>query len=185
MATRTRRSAEPKTAAAAPAPPAKKAPAARTSAPTKKVPQKKARVAARAALPQDRGALQRMLTGLGKIELTEIVAQLIGGWRRDLQTLIEASERSYAGLQSVVKRQTEQIAEAAGELRSVGQVMQMAGPAESARKLDALAAAALQLALNDVRELARLAASSQREAFDLVQQRVANNVDAVQRMLQR
>jgi hypothetical protein len=36
-----------------------------------------------------------------------------------------------------------------------------------------------------VRELAQLAASSQREAFDMVQQRVAENVDAVQRMLQR
>ena len=53
------------------------------------------------------------------------------------------------------------------------------------RNLDDLALASLKLALNDVRELADLAASSQREAFELVQQRVTENIDEVQRLLRK
>ena len=43
------------------------------------------------------------------------------------------------------------------------------GAKESVRNLDDLALASLKLALADIRELAALAATSQREAFDIVQ----------------
>jgi len=51
------------------------------------------------------------------------------------------------------------------------------------RHLDDLALATLELALADIRELAALAARSQREAFDIVHERVNVNIDEVQRML--
>jgi len=63
--------------------------------------------------------------------------------------------------------------EAVTELQTVGKVVATVGVAKSVRNLDDLALASLKLALNDVRELADLAANSQREAFELVRQRVA------------
>ena len=92
---------------------------------------------------------------------------------------------SYAGLQEIVRRQTAQIMEAVSELQTVGKVLTTVSPKESVRNLDDLALASLKLALADVRELADLAARSQREAFELVQQRVAEHIDEVQRLLQK
>ena len=54
-------------------------------------------------------------------------------------------------------------------MQGVGKVMSEVGAKESVRHLDDLALATLELALADVRELAALAARSQREAFDIVQ----------------
>jgi hypothetical protein len=141
------------------------------------------RRAAPAPAAGDERSLQDLLGRLGRLELAGLAGRLVEGWRKDLQALVAASQRSYAGLQEVVARQTAQISEAAGELRSVGMVMGVAGVTESARRLDDLALAALQLALNDIRELSDLAANSQREAYELVQRRVAENLDEVQRAL--
>jgi len=71
------------------------------------------------------------------------------------------------------------------ELQTVGKVMATVGAKESVRNLDDLALASLTLTLNDLRELADLAARSQREAFELMQQRVAENIDEVQQLLRK
>jgi len=63
--------------------------------------------------------------------------------------------------------------------------MGVAGASESVRRLDDLAVGALQLALNDIRELSDMAAKSQREAYELVQRRVAENLDEVQSALRK
>ena len=84
-----------------------------------------------------------------------------------------------------MSRQTAQIKEAAGELQSVGKLMTVIGPKESVRNLDELARAALELALTDIRELSALAASSQREAFEIVHGRVTKNIDEVQQLLRK
>jgi phasin family protein len=67
----------------------------------------------------------------------------------------------------------------------VGKVMTVIGPKESLRSLDDLAFASLELALADIRELAELAANSQREAFDIVKARVTANIDEVQQLLRK
>jgi len=141
--------------------------------------------AAKKSTPVEQASLQDLLARLSKLELAGLAGRLVDGWRKDLQALVSASQRSYAGLQEVVARQTAQIKDAAGELRSVGKVMAVAGTAESVRRLDDLAAAALQLALNDIRELSDMTAKSQREAYELVQRRVAENLDEVQRALRQ
>ena len=63
--------------------------------------------------------------------------------------------------------------------------MSVIGPKDSARHLDDLALASVELALADVRELAEAAANSQREAFDLVHRRVSANIEEVQRLLRK
>ncbi len=133
----------------------------------------------------DAASLRDLVSRLSKLEVAGLAGRLVQGWRKDLEAIIAANRRSYAGLQEVVRRQVAQIAEAAAELQTVGKVMATVGVTDSVRNLDDLALASLKLALNDVRELADLAASSQREAFELVQQRVTENIDEVQRLLRK
>ena len=124
-----------------------------------------------------------MPTRLAKLELAGLAGKLVRGWRADLAAIVEASGRSYAGLQAIVSRRTAQIREAVSELQSVGKVMTVIGPKDSVRNLDALARASLELALTDIRELAAMAANSQREAFEIVHRRVTKDIDEVQQLL--
>jgi hypothetical protein len=119
-----------------------------------------------AAATADDASLRDLVARLAKLELAGLAGKLVQGWRTDLEAVVQASRRSYAGLQEIVQRQTAQIK-------------------ESVRNLDNLALASLQLALTDIRELAALAATSQREAFDIVQQRVTANIDEVQQLLRK
>jgi phasin family protein len=128
-------------------------------------------------------SLSELLARLGKLELAGLAGRLVSGWRTDLQTLVEANRKSYAGLQDIVGRQMTQIRERVAEIQSVAKVVSVIGPKDSARHLDDLALAAVEQSLADVRELAKAAAQSQREAFDLVHQRVTANIDEVQRLL--
>lgn len=170
-------------------PPATKRPARKSATP---------RAAAKKASPAKRGArqsaalsaadaasLRALAKRLGRAELAGVAGRLIKGWREDLDAVMQASRKSYAGLQSLVARQTEQIKDAAAELQSVGKMMTVIGPQESLRNLDNLARAGLELALADMRELAALAATSQREAFEVVQNRITKNIDEVQQLLRK
>ena len=133
----------------------------------------------------DNDSLTELVARLGKLQLTGFAGKLVQGWRTDLESIMLASRKSYAGLEAIVSRQTAQIKEAIGEIQSVGLVVREVGVKASARNLDDLALASLELALADVRELAAMAAVSQREAFEIVQRRVTENVDEVQRLLRR
>jgi phasin family protein len=138
-----------------------------------------------AAAVADDASLRDLAARLGKLELAGLAGKLVQSWRKDLESISQASRKSYAGLQTIVSRQTTQIRDAVAEMRTVGKVMTVIGPKESVRSLDDLALASLELALADIRELADLAANSQREAFDIVQQRVSANIDEVQQLLRK
>jgi phasin family protein len=133
----------------------------------------------------DNASLVDLVARLGKLQLAGFAGKLVQGWRMDLESIMQASRTSYAGLEAIVSRQTAQIKEAIGEIQSVGMVVREVGVKTSARNLDDLALASLELALADVRELAAMAAQSQREAFEIVQRRVTENVDEVQRLLRK
>ena len=118
----------------------------------------------------DAASLRDLVARLGKLEVAGFAGRLVQGWRTDLEVIVAANRRSYAGLQEIVRRRTAQIREAVSELQTVGKVMAMVGAKESVRNLDDLALRQPEVALNDMRELADLAARSQREAFETVQQ---------------
>jgi phasin family protein len=144
----------------------------------------------RKALPKagdasDERSLRELAARLSKIELSGLAGWLVKGWREDLDAVAKAARSSYAGLQQVVERQAGMIKEAAAEWRTASAVMREIGPKRTVRHLDKLAMASLELALADVRELAALAARSQRDAYDIVTKRVNRNLDAVQRLLRK
>lgn len=165
-------------------------PAARTPAKTRKA----AATPRKARAPQppqaadtagEAASLSELLARLGKLELAGLAGRLVSGWRTDLQTIVEANRRSYGGLQDMVAAQMAQLKERIGEVQAVAKVMSVIGPKESARHVDDLALATVDLALADVRQLADAAAQSQREAFELVHRRVSANIEEVQRLLRK
>lgn len=135
------------------------------------------------------GNADRSLRGIAKtleqIKLSGLAGKLLQGWRKDLQAIVGSNQKSYRGLQTVVQHQTRQLKEAIGEWRTVAKVMTVAGPRESVRQLDELAMQSFKMALANIRELAELAARSQAESFDVVRQRILDNIDDVNQLLRR
>ncbi|SEK11714.1 MULTISPECIES: TIGR01841 family phasin [unclassified Variovorax] len=129
--------------------------------------------------------LKGMADRLQNLNLTGGAGKLLDSGRKDLQALMQANEKSYQGLQAVVQRQTEMIKTAIGEWQTAAKGMPGKDPKENLAKLDELGRQSFQRAVDDIKELANLAAKSQADAFDVVRQRIQANVDEVTKMLQR
>ena len=129
--------------------------------------------------------LKGMAERLQNLDLTGSAGKVIDSSRKDLQALIQANEKSYKGLQTVVQRQTEMIKSAIGEWQSAAKGMPGKDAKENLAKLDELGRASFQRAVDDMKELATLAAQSQKDAFEVVRERIQANVDEVTKLLQR
>ena len=129
--------------------------------------------------------LKGMADRLQNLNLTSGAGKLLEGGRKDLEALMQANEKSYQGLQTVVQRQTEMIKSAIGEWQTAAKEMPGKDAKANLAKLDELGRQSFQRAIDDIKELANLAAKSQADAFDVVRQRIQANVDEVTKLLQR
>jgi len=119
------------------------------------------------------------------LNLTGTAAALLENGRKDIEALVEANKRSYQGLQTVVQRQTEMLRNSVTEWQEAMKGLPGQDMSANLSKLDELGKAAFQQALNDIRELADVAAKSQAEAFEIVRKRVSDNVEQVTQLLQQ
>lgn len=126
------------------------------------------------------GAAERIQS----LNLTGTAASMMESGRKDIEALMAANRRSFEDLQAVVQRQTQGLRQSINEWQSA--VAKMPGQDISANlgKLDEMGRAAFQQALDDIRELAEVAAKSQTEAFNIVRQRISENVDQAAQLLQ-
>lgn len=129
--------------------------------------------------------LKAMADRLQDLDLASGAGKVLENGRKDLQALMEANEKSFQGLQSVVQRQTEMIKQAIGEWQTAAKGMPGKDAKENLAKLDELGRQSFQRAVDDIKELASLAAKSQADAFEVVRQRIQANVDEVTQMLKR
>ncbi len=129
--------------------------------------------------------LKAMADRLQDLDLASGAGKVLESGRKDLQALMEANEKSFQGLQSVVQRQTEMIKQAIGEWQTAAKGMPGKDAKENLAKLDELGRQSFQRAVDDIKELASLAAKSQADAFEVVRQRIQANVDEVTQMLKR
>lgn len=134
-----------------------------------------------------RDVIAKPLKGLAErlqnLKLSGAAGAVLESGRKDLAALVKANEKSYQGLQAVVARQTEMLRSAITEWQGAITSMPGKDPKESFAKLDEMGKAAFQRAIDDMRELAELAAKSQSDAFEIVRQRVTDNVDQVSQLL--
>ncbi|MFI4879140.1 MAG: TIGR01841 family phasin [Steroidobacterales bacterium] len=120
---------------------------------------------------------------LRRLKLSDAANVLIEGRRKDLEALVQANRTAYEGLQALVKRRTELLKDAIGEWQSVARMVNVAGPAASLAKAQELAKGTFQTSLENIRELAELMATSQAAAFEIVRERIRENVEEVRELL--
>ncbi|RYF68946.1 MAG: phasin [Comamonadaceae bacterium] len=130
-------------------------------------------------------AVQGATERLQSLNLTGTAAALMENGRKDIEALVEANKRSYQGLQTVVQRQTEGLRQSITQWQSAVSGMPGQDLTTNLSKLDEMGKAAFAQAISDMRELAEAAAKSQSEAFDIVRQRIQENVDQVSQLLQQ
>ena len=121
--------------------------------------------------------------GLQEREPAGAASAVLDNRRKDLKALVEANEKSYKGLQAVVQRQAEMLKSVIGEWQSAVKDMPGKDPKENLAKLDEMGRAAFKQALADMKELAELAAKSQADAFNVVRDRINDNVEQVSKLL--
>ena len=136
-----------------------------------------------------REAMVKPLKGLAErlqnLKISGTAGAVLESGRKDLAALVKANEKSYQGLQTVVARQTEMLRSAITDWQGAITSMPGKDPKENLAKLDEMGRAAFQRALDDMRELAELAAKSQADAFDIVRQRISDNVEQVSQLLSK
>jgi phasin family protein len=125
-----------------------------------------------------------MAERLQDLPLAGAAGAIVESGRKDLQALVKANEKSYQGLQAVVQRQTEMLKSSIEDWQSTVKGLPGSDPREGMAKLDAMGKAAFKQALDDIRELSEMAAKSQADAFEVVRQRIRDNVDEVSKLLQ-
>lgn len=134
-----------------------------------------------------REAMVKPLKGLAErlqnLKISGAAGAVLDSGRKDLAALVKANEKSYQGLQTVVARQTEMLRSAITDWQGAITARPGKDPKENLAKLDEMGRAAFQRALDDMRELAELAAKSQSDAFEIMRQRISDNVDQVSQLL--
>ena len=126
-----------------------------------------------------------MAERLQNLNVSGAAGALLNSGRKDLQALVQANEKSYEGLQSVVQRQTEMLKNSIGDWQGAVKSMPGKDPKESFAQLDEMGRAAFKRALDDIKELADLAAKSQADAFNVVRERINDNVEQARKLLSR
>jgi phasin family protein len=101
------------------------------------------------------------------------LAAIMDREKRNIEALTEANRVAFEGWQALVRRQAEILQESVKQ--AVGA---MQGEDAGTKRMD-LAAHAFQTALSNMRELAEMAAKSQKEAFDIIRKRVEDNLAAL------
>lgn len=96
-----------------------------------------------------------------QLDLTAVAGKLVEGRRKDLQAIVEANNKSYAGIQAVVQRQTAMLKQAISQWQALAGSVSVTEPRESISKLHEMARASFQSSLGNNRELAELAGRRQ------------------------
>ncbi len=115
--------------------------------------------------------------------LPDVTSILVKGRRRDLDALKRASELSYEGVQTVVRRLAGQLKNSFQEWQTLIKVIQAVGPRESVSHLDEVGQNAMLLAFNGIRELADLAAQSQTEVINTFKRRIDEDLEELNQLL--
>lgn len=100
-------------------------------------------------------------------------ASIIERERKNIEALAEANRIAFEGWQNLVRRQSEILQD------SMRRAVEDAKNQNALRNGAELARSAFETALANMRELAEMAAKSQRDAFEVIRKRVEENMNAL------
>jgi phasin family protein len=99
-------------------------------------------------------------------------AALVDRERKNIEALADANRIAFEGWQHLVRRQAEILQE------TMKKVVADAGQVDAVKRAD-LAKEGFEKAVANMRELAEMAAKSQKEAFEVVRKRIEENVEGI------
>ena len=100
------------------------------------------------------------------------VAALVDRERKNIEALTRANKIAFEGFQALVRKQSEILQE------TMTQALANARKQDVAKNMD-IAKQGFEKALDHMRELAEMAAKSQKEAFEVVRKRVDENMEEI------
>jgi phasin family protein len=102
------------------------------------------------------------------------VAALVDRERKNIEALTRANKIAFEGFQALVRKQSEILQE------TMTQALANARKQDVAKNMD-IAKQGFEKALDHMRELAVMAAKSQRDAFEIVRKRVDENMEEIRK----
>jgi len=112
------------------------------------------------------------------------VAALLDARRKDIEAIAEANKQTYDGMQSLAQRQGEIMQDAMTQWQAMAANMATQNPTQAQAQQAELARRTMENALTNMRELAEMAANSQRKTFEVVSKRANENIEDMKKMMQ-
>ncbi len=104
--------------------------------------------------------------------------------RKNVEALTNANKQALEGIQAVATRQSEILKETMDEaVNAMKELSAASGPAEIASKQAELLRSALEKALANMRDLAEMTAKANTDAFDVIRNRVTENLGEIKEMV--
>jgi phasin family protein len=104
--------------------------------------------------------------------------------RKNIEALTQANQLVVEGMQAVARRQSEILRQTMDETsKAMQQMMEQSAPEAKLAKQTDLAKTAFDTALANMRELAELVTKSNRDAFDVINGRVAASLDELKTVM--
>jgi phasin family protein len=114
------------------------------------------------------------------------VEGILAAQRKNIEALTQANQLAVQGMQAVAKRQAEILSQSMTEVQAAAQELSKAGDAQTMTAKQAeLVKSAFEKALANMRELAEMVASSNTEAFDVINKRFAESLNEVKALVSK
>ena len=112
--------------------------------------------------------------------------ELMASQQKNVAALTKANQLLMQGAQTVMQRQVEILQKAMGEAVEASQELMKEGdPQAGAQKRFELARASFEAAIKNMREVAELAAKSNQEALEVINQRAVESFEEIKRSLEQ
>lgn len=112
--------------------------------------------------------------------------ELMASQQKNVAALTKANQLLMQGAQTVMQRQVEILQKAMGEAVEASQELMKEGdPQAGAQKRFELARASFEAAIKNMRELAELAAKSNQEALEVINQRAVESFEEIKKALEQ
>ena len=112
--------------------------------------------------------------------------EVIAAQQKNLQALAKANQLLVEGAQAVMRREIEILQKAMAEAAEASkELMQQGDPKAQASKRLELAKASFEATIQNMRELAEVAGSSNREALEVINQRALEGFEEIKKAMDR
>lgn len=108
---------------------------------------------------------------------------MLSAHKKNIEAWQKANERAAENFQGIVARQADMVRDTMGELaETLQQISASTSPEDSAKRQTEVINRALETALNNLREIAEMTAESNREVFDVLNDRIMESMEEVREL---